>query len=108
MGYYDDTPLFSAKVNPASGGFQSEVFESLDAFATFIKDGVSSYAASIYLGAYSKVDLQKEDVAYEPLTPAVEYSELDLYWPDAGLTLDSAVRATGAEYKWTYRGLWCK
>jgi hypothetical protein len=105
MNYLDGTLLFAAEATPAAA-FQSEMFDSVDDFAKLIKNGVSSYATSIYEGAFTKVDLYKEDVAYEPLEAIVEYSELNQYWHDSGMVLDSAVRARGAEYKWTYRGLW--
>ena len=109
MSYVDSTLLFAAEAKPAAGlGFQSELFDSVDEFAKFIKDGVSSYAPSIYPDAYSKVDLYKEDVGYEPLEATIEFSELHHTWDDVQMPLDSAVRATGAKYKWTYRGLWCE
>jgi hypothetical protein len=107
MSYLDGTHLFSAEVAPTTT-FQSEVFASVDDFATFIKGGVSSWAASIYDGGVTKVDLYKEDVGYTPLQATVEYSELNQYWRESGLVLDSAVRARGAEYKWTFRGLYFK
>lgn len=105
MSYVDGTHLFSAEVEPTGGVFESELFDSLDGFARFIKDGVSSYASSIYPDVYSKVDLDKAEVAYEPLRAQIEYSELHQIWPDVEMPLDSAVRAKGARYKWTYRGL---
>lgn len=107
MGYFDGTPLFVANTKLSSSGFQSEIFDSVDGFAKFIKDGVSSYASSLYAGAFTKVDLLKEDVDYKPLDADVEYSELHKLWEGVDMKLDSTVRATGAEYKWTYRGLWC-
>ena len=66
---------------------------------------MSSYTPSIYGDALAKVDLIKEDPAYVPLEATVDFSWLDGAWRDAGLEYDSAVRATGGEYKWTYRGL---
>lgn len=105
MSYLNARHLFSAETKPTDS-FQSQMFESVDAFAKFIKDGVSSYAPSIYKDTYSKVDLHKEDVSYMPLSADIEYSELHHLWDDITMTLDSTVRATGAKYKWTYRGLW--
>ena len=35
MSYLNGTHLFSAEVDPASGGLQSEVFDSVDGFAQF-------------------------------------------------------------------------
>ncbi|MCI0537958.1 MAG: hypothetical protein L0Z50_22310 [Verrucomicrobiales bacterium] len=102
--YYDRTPLFEAAVRPANA-FSSQIFASVTDFATFIKGGVSSYAPSLYAGAFTKVDLQKEDVGYSPLNADVKYSELHRLWDDVEMPLDSTVRATGAAYKWTYRGL---
>ena len=78
----------------------------MDGFSSFIKNGVSSYAPAVYLDAYSKVDLAKEDVQYEAFEGEVEYSELSVLWPETDMVLDSVVRAKGAAYKWTYRGLW--
>jgi hypothetical protein len=104
FSYYDRTQLFAATVSPASS-FQSSVFGTLDEFAAFIKGGVSSYAPSLYAGAFTKVDLLKEDAQYTPMQAEIRYSELHRLWDDVEMPLDSAVRATGARYKWTYRGL---
>jgi hypothetical protein len=108
LSYMDGQHLFSAEARPAKDAqkLQSDVFPSVDAFADFIKGGVSSYSPSIYEGAYARVDLHKEDVAYTPLEAEIEYSWLDGVWRDAGMVFDSAVFATGARYQWTYRGLW--
>jgi hypothetical protein len=106
MSYRGGDHLFSADVEASTGPFESEVFSSVDDFAKFIKMGVSSYAPSIYTGKLTKVDLEKEDVAYEPLSATIEYNELNQIWPDTDLQFDSAVRARGAKYEWTYRGLW--
>ncbi len=108
MAYTDGSALFSALVRPrANGTMGSQVFPSVDAFAAFIKGGVSSFGASLEPGVLTKVDLIKEDVAYEPLSAKIEYSELvDEVWQDAGIEFDSAVHAHGAKYTWIYRGLW--
>ncbi len=108
MSYLDGTHLFSAESVPAVAGLSSELFETVDNFAEFIKDGVSSYSPSIYPDSYTKVDLHKDDVAYDALDATIEFSELHHTWDDVEMPLDSAVRATGAKYKWTYRGLWCE
>lgn len=106
MSYTDGAALFSAKVRPRAGGLGSKVFADLPAFASFIKGGVASYGPSLEPGYLTKVDLHKEEVAYEPLDATVDFSELgEESWSSAGLELDSAVRARGAWYKWTYRGL---
>ena len=105
LSYSDGAHLFSAETE-TTDAMGSEVFDSVEQFAQFIKDGVSSYAPSIYPGQFTKVDLVKEDVAYEPLKAEIEYSELHKEWSDVGMELDSTVRAKGAKYEWTYRGLW--
>ena len=106
MSHLNGKHLFSAESVPAAAGLRSELFETVDGFARFIKEGVSSYAPSIYSDAYTKVDLYKDDVTYDPLDATIEFSELHHTWDDVEMPLDSAVRATGAKYKWTYRGLW--
>lgn len=107
MGYFDGTPLFTAQAKPAAA-FSSQLFATVGDFSAFIKKGVSSYAPAIYGGAFTKVDLLKEDVGYQPMEATVGYSELHQLWDDVEMPLDSAVKATGARYKWTYRGLWSK
>jgi len=108
LSYMDGQHLFSAEASPSADNskLNSEVFPSVESFASFIKAGVSSYTPSVVAGYYAKVDLYKEDVAYRPLDAQIEYSWLDGVWRDAGMVYDSAVHATGARYKWTYRGLW--
>jgi hypothetical protein len=105
--YLDRQPLFTAEATPAAdpSHLGSEVFESIDAFAAFIHGGVSSYTPSIYGDALAKVDLHKEDPTYEPLRASIDVNSLDGVWQDAGIIFDSAVRATGGTYVWTYRGL---
>jgi hypothetical protein len=73
--------------------------------ASFIKMGVSSYTPSIHKDYLTRVDLYKEDAQYQALDAEIEFSWLDGAWKDAGLIYDSAVRATGSNYHWTYRGL---
>ncbi len=102
----DGNHLFSAETQPTHAEIESEVFGSIDQFAQFIKEGVSSYAPSLFANTYSKVDLKKEDVSYEALNARIEYSALSEQWNDVEMIFDSAVRAKGAGYKWTYRGLW--
>lgn len=106
MSFPNGTHLFSAEVQPKSDGFQSDVFDSVDEFARFIKEGVMSYAPSLYEDTYTKVSLMKEDQQYEPLEGEIEHSALSLSWVDADMEFDSAVKATGGLYKWTYHGLW--
>jgi hypothetical protein len=108
MSYTDGSGLFSASVRPRKDGLMgSEVFESVQEFADFIKGGVTSYGPSLKPGMLTKVELHKEDVSYEPLHAEIGFSELvDETWADAGMVFDSAVRAKGADYVWAYRGLW--
>lgn len=106
IDFLDGEHLFFAEAKKRSSGeFKSEVFGSLQEFSSFIHAGISSYTPSIYGDALAKVDLIKEDPAYEPLDATVDFSQLDGVWADAQLEFDSAVRATGGTYKWTYRGL---
>jgi hypothetical protein len=103
--YLDRQYMFKGTIKPAAS-FKSEVFPSIGEFGTFIKGGVSSYTPSVYGDRLTRVDLVKDEPAYEPLDASVEYDWLDGAWSDADLKLDSAVRAGGGgRYKWTYRGL---
>ncbi|SFD98883.1 hypothetical protein SAMN05518672_10455 [Chitinophaga sp. CF118] len=101
--YADGQGLFSAEATP--GELKSQMFSSVEDFKIFIKNGVSSYTPSIYPNNMARVDLHKSDTAYTAMVGEVEFSWLDGVWKDAGLQLDSIIRATGGEYKWTYRGL---
>ena len=106
INYLDGQRLFYAEAKTAPEGvFKSKVFPTLADYGTFIHNGVSSYTPSIYGDALAKVDLIKEDPAYVPLDASVDFSWLDGAWSEAGMEFDSAVRATGGIYKWTYRGL---
>lgn len=107
VSHADGQRLFSADVHdlPAGTPFESRVFSSLDEFVAFIKGGVSSWTPSVKRRRLARVDLAKEDVAYEPMRAHVDFSSLESLWRDADLELDSAVRATGGRYRWTYRGL---
>jgi len=98
--------LFSASAQPATNSekLDSHIFNSLDSFARFVKLGVASYTPATHGDALARVDLQKNDTRYEALDATVAYSMLDDLWPNAGLTFDSAVRATGGTYVWTYQG----
>lgn len=107
LRYMDGQPLFSVEASPVER-LRSEVFGSVDDFAAFIKGGVSSYTPSVLPDTLARVDLHKEDVAYQPMDAKVEFSWLDGVWRDAGMEFDSAVFASGATYKWTYRGLWAE
>jgi len=109
MSYTDGAALFEAAVKPRQApGLGSLVFDEVADFAAFIRNGVASWAPALRPGQLTKVDLHKEEVDYQPLDPTVDFSELNQEsWADAGMELDSAVRAkTGAKYVWTYRGVW--
>ncbi|MBT2366039.1 DUF2071 domain-containing protein [Streptomyces sp. ISL-10] len=107
VSHTDGQRLFSALVHaaPNPGELESEVFDSLEAFVSFIKGGVSSWTPSVQQGMLARVDLAKEDAGYEARTAKVDFSALESLWRDADMTLDSVVRATGGSYRWTYRGL---
>lgn len=108
--YPDGRRLFSARVRPSSTPekIDSQLFNSLGAFVSFIKDGVSSYTPSTRPGSFSRLDL-KEDTVYESVDATVTYSLLDREWQDARLVFDSAVRAKNrGHYTWTYRGQVCR
>jgi hypothetical protein len=103
VNYADGQSLFSAEMK--FGKLVSELFDSMEEFKTFIKNGVSSYTPSIYPREMARVDLHKSDTVYESMIGQVEYSSLDGIWKDAELKLDSVIKASGGEYKWTYKGL---
>jgi hypothetical protein len=106
MDYPDCQPLFKAELSPIPGNeFRSKVFGVMSEFSSFIHNGVTSYAASIFGDALTKIDLIKEDPVYIPHEAKVDFSWLDSTWKNANLELDSAVRAHGGNYRWNYRGL---
>jgi hypothetical protein len=103
----DGRPLFSAKVCPRKekSELKSKAFASLQDFVEFIKDGISSYARSNTAEQYSRIDLYKEDTAYESMDAVVSFSQLDYDWKGAGLEYDSVARTGGGGlYKWTFKG----
>lgn len=107
FSFKDGQHYFSAHAKVADDSFtmNSEVFNNVDEFAKFIKAGVSSYTPSSKRGYLTAVDLVKEDVVYEALDATIDFSWLQESWKDADMIFDSAVKATGSIYKWTYRGL---
>jgi hypothetical protein len=107
VSHMDGQRLFSADAHPSStpDKLGSELFSSIEDFAKFIKGGVSSYTPSVYEGKLARVDLAKEDIKYEALDAEIDFDALESLWRDADLVFDSAVRATGGTYRWTYRGL---
>lgn len=94
-----------AKVADDAHTLKSEVFKNVDEFSDFIKAGVSSYTPSSRKNYLASVDLRKEDVKYEALDATIEFSWLHDRWRDTEMIFDCAVKASGAKYKWTYRGL---
>jgi hypothetical protein len=104
IDFPDCQKLFKAELQPAPE-FRSKTFRSMTEFSSFIHNGVTSYAASIFGDAMTKIDLIKEDPVYQPYSAQVDYSWLDSTWRNANLELDSAVRAHGGHYRWNYRGL---
>ena len=105
--HHDYQCLFAASIRPSPSpdALDSQVFDSLDTFARFVNLGVTSYTPAMNRDALARVDLQKSDTRYTALTATVESNLLDDLWPNAELVFDSAIRATGGLYKWTYRGL---
>lgn len=100
----DDTPLFSATVRPAQA-CTSAVFADAEAFATFIRQGVTSYGTSVYAAQLTRIDLQKTETVFEPLDVVAWQDAMLHAWGDQGVTLDSAFRTAGGQYQWTYDGL---
>lgn len=107
FSFKDGTHYFSAELKPSQDSFKlnSEVFDNVDEFSAFIKQGVSSYTPASNHNDLACVDLYKEDTKYEALDAKIEFSWLHDNWKDTKMIFDSAVRATGSKYKWTYRGL---
>lgn len=104
VDYLDGQSMFAATAKPVAN-WKSEVFPTIKDFGFFIKGGVSSYTPSIYGDRLTQVDLQKDEPKYQPLDATIDMNSLDGVWKDAGVIFDSAVRAAGGMYKWTYRGL---
>ncbi len=107
FSFMDGQHYFSAEAKVAEDPHKlnSEVFNNVDEFAQFIKAGVSSYTPSSRNNYLASVDLEKEDVKYEALDARIEFSWLKEEWEKSDMIFDSAVKATGSKYKWTYRGL---
>jgi hypothetical protein len=107
FSFMDGQHYFSAEAKLAedTNKLDSEVFNNVDEFAQFIKAGVSSYTPSSKDNYLASVDLEKEDVKYEALNARIEFSWLKEEWENSDMIFDSAVKATGSIYKWTYRGL---
>lgn len=105
--FWDGRPLFQAEIKPSvhPEELDSRVFDSMAAFAHFLRSGVSSYTPAIDENMLARVDLQKQDTTYESCSTTIEYNLLADLWPEADLTFDSVVRASGCQYIWTYQGL---
>ena len=99
-----DGLVASARVSRAAE-VQSVVFETAEAFAGFIAEGVSSYGLSRYPGRLTKVDLHKADGTYTPMSVEHLDGPIIRQWTSLGGALDSAFRTTGGRYEWTYLGL---
>lgn len=95
--------LFRARVRPAPT-LHSTLFESCEAFADFIRAGVTSYGSSIRQQRLTKVDLHKTETLFEPLT-VIDWDDglLSTWGPE--IVLDSAFRTAQGQYQWTYHGL---
>ena len=105
VDYLDGQAMFHAQASVGKQ-WKSEVFPTIEDFGNFIKGGVSSYTPSVYGDRLTRLDLHKDEPQYEALAAEVDMAQLDGVWQDAGVILDSAVRASGhGNYKWTYRGL---
>ncbi|WP_220195936.1 DUF2071 domain-containing protein [Ktedonospora formicarum] len=100
--------LFSASIQPTASQseWNSQVFASLESFVRFIELGLTSYASSSSGEALLRIDLQEQGTQYEAINATVIHSSPDTAWPNSELIFDSAVRATGGLYKWTYRGIY--
>lgn len=103
MSFPDGSLLFRARVCP-SAALQSMLFDSSATFADFIRVGVTSYGTSIRGQRLTKVDLQKTETVFEPLT-VLDWDDALLSSWGKGVQLDSAFRTAHGQYQWTYHGL---
>jgi len=95
--------LFTAEIKP-TGNLSSKLFDSIDAFVSFIKGGLSSYTPSTRAGHLSRVDLVEDSNSYRQVDANVDYSRLDEDWKSSGLEFDSAFHAIGGFYRLKYLG----
>lgn len=100
----DDEPVFSARVRETEK-MDSQLWRSASEFVDFIAQGVSSYGVSRHSGRLTKLDLHKEDAAYQPLQVLEIGGSAISAWQQDGAILDSAFRTVGGRYQWTYHGL---
>lgn len=102
--HFDNTKIFTANVKKTKN-LNSKLFATVDEFSWFIKNGVSSYTPSNKENQFVRIDLCKDDRGYEPLDAIIMHNDLNHTWLDTEIVFDSAVKATGGLYKWTYKGL---
>ena len=69
--YSDGKEMFSATVDDSKNPQDSELFESVESFENFIKNGVSSYTPSTKNNKYSRVDLETDSNIYEPVNAKI-------------------------------------
>ncbi len=102
--YSDGQEMFLASVNNSKNTQNSKLFESVESFESFIKDGVSSYTPSTQNNTYSRVDLETDSNIYEQVDAKILVNYLDDEWDDVDMIFDSAYRAGGQQYKLKHRG----
>ncbi len=103
IAFPDGRLLFRARVDPTPS-LQSRLFESNSAFADFIRAGMTSYGNSIRGQRLTKVDLDKTETVFEPLT-VLDWDDALLSTCGPDVQLDSAFRTAHGQYQWTYHGL---
>ena len=102
--FSDGKKMFSSTINQSKIQTQSELFDSVESFESFIKNGVSSYTPSTQCNKYSRVDLETDSNVYEKVDAKINFNCLDEQWRDTKLVFDSAYRAGGKQYKLKYLG----
>jgi hypothetical protein len=95
---------FHCRMRPARD-VRSRLFGSVEEFAAFIAQGVSSYGECRQPSCLTRVDLKKTDAGYEPLDVLALRSPIADRWEQLGGVLDSAFRTHAGLYEWSYRGL---
>lgn len=102
--YSDGKRMFSATVSNSEMQTPSELFDSVESFESFIKNGASSYTPSTQCDRYSRVDLETDSNVYEQVNAKINFNCLDEKWSGTKLEFDSAYRAGGKQYKLKYLG----
>ena len=100
----DGTVILQARLKKTDR-LDSEIFDSIEEFSRFIKNGISSYAPSRIQNNLVRIDLQKEDHDYEPLDTEMIHNNLEHIWSDTEIVFDGAARASGGLYVWSCKGL---